>query len=134
MSTAWGKTGRVTLVEPGEYGYSQVIVGGRKVGEVWPLVGKGTWFGSLGSSDDPPHPFGWSADLPAFDHAVMWVLRRAAPKVWREERGPVARVALTAGGWMVTCPNVTHKPYWWEGRDLAFRHAANLTSLCGSKL
>ena len=30
--------------------------------------------------------------LPDLDHAVMWVLRRAAPKVWREERGPVWRV------------------------------------------
>ena len=108
--SAWGKTGRVEVVEYGE----ELLVFGdsARAGEVTLVkhgASRGKWFGAVGSMSTPPRKFAWSPDLPSLDHAVMWVLRRAAPDAWRAERGPVWRVTgsgLTVRGlhWRATVP------------------------------
>jgi hypothetical protein len=48
-------------------------------------------------------------DLPSRDEAIMWVLRRARPDVWRQER-PVV--------WRVWAERVSTRPprwQWWAG-------------------
>ena len=81
--SAWGKTGRVVL---GAGSDPDVLVGGVVVG--WVGERREGWIASA-----TPHApaFGWH--IPSRDAAIMWVLRRAAPDVWREERGAVWRVA-----------------------------------------
>lgn len=87
--TAWGKTGRIVLAQyvdtDGEtWPDYDVYADGEGVGRVQQLLHRG-WAAEVGALLGP-------TTLPSLDAAVMWVLRRAAPAVWREERGPVARV------------------------------------------
>ena len=96
MSESWGKTGRVTLrTWPTESDAdAEVVVDGVLLGDAWRITygeSAGLWFGRTTHTD----PESWEAsdDLPDRDAAVMWVLRRTAPDVWRAERPVVWRVA-----------------------------------------
>ena len=87
--SAWGKTGRVVLAQytdtDGEtWPDFDVYADGEGVGRAYRHTRNSRWATSTGPNLGPL--------LPSLDAAVMWVLRRAAPDVWREERGPVVRV------------------------------------------
>lgn len=74
-ATAWGRTGRVTLTSAD----ADVLIDGNPVG--WVGARSAGWLASTGfGMANGPH-------LPSRDAAVMWVLRRVDPKLWREERG-----------------------------------------------
>lgn len=102
--SAWGRTGRVTLNGPPGFAtnrrgqVSDVLVDGAEVGWVGAPNDVFEWWAV------PTYPSRCNLDLPTLDHAVMWVLRRARPDVWRAERGPVARVErcqFAHGAWHV---------------------------------
>ena len=90
--TAWGKTGRVTLGPKRFDGIETttwVHLHGRPIARVFhPRM---LSFPHYGVDAEPPL-VAYKEGFDSLDAAVMWVLRRAAPAVWREERGPVARV------------------------------------------
>ena len=88
----WGRTGRVTV--SAEYAYGDVtrdiVVDGAPRGRTLSPRPEPDRFGGWGAINYDP--YGYQDDLPSLDAAVMWVLRRAAPDVWRAERGPVCLV------------------------------------------
>lgn len=93
----WGRTGRVTIQGPiTSSTLPGILVDGLDVG--W-LYTPDDWHPLWGTRavvpGRPGIPSGVlvAQDLPNLDAAVAWVLRRAAPDVWRQERGPVWRVA-----------------------------------------
>lgn len=87
MSTAWGKTGRVTLDAAGYTHVLRVMVDGKKVGAIVGHSGSSSaWDCEIPGLNGPGWAWWWDGVAPNRDAAIMWVLRRAAPKVWREER------------------------------------------------
>lgn len=79
----WGRTGRVTLTHLLPALVTEVRVGDELVGHVYD--------DDLSAWDR--HRWKFSPPMPTADHALWWLLRRAAPKVWLEERPVVWRVS-----------------------------------------
>ena len=114
--TAWGWTGRVTLGRKRSDDFSDdemtsrvkvdSLIAGRVLyprDSAWPGYGA---ICALG-----PRSGRYVDHLPSLDAAVMWVLRRAAPDVWRAERGPVWRVKpMWHGAAFDGLPDATCRP------------------------
>lgn len=81
----WGRTGRVVLapVHGNDLTWLRVIADDRRVGSV--MDERTKWLAS------PRWPNPWKR-WPTRDEAVMYVLRRVAPKVWLVERPVMAKV------------------------------------------
>lgn len=127
----WGRTGRVRLVPWGHSDGAKIIVKGRRdrrAGDLW-------W-----QQNSPWGPV-WIAvprttrvgePLDNRDQAVMWVLRRAVPDVWRAERPHVYSVTqsrLAADG----RPTPQTRWFVWEGRDLNIDTPNALDSLSSAR-
>lgn len=87
MSEAWGTTGRVTVHDRYEGILTEVYLDEDTLDEV--LLGHFY----------PDDKYAWDARacrfspvVPTLDAAVMWILRRTVPSVWRAERPVVYRV------------------------------------------
>lgn len=139
--SAWGRTGRVTLD-----------------GEVLPWVRVDEVpVGWVYTPDEDYAGWGprtlrayYAEHLPSLDAAVMWVLRRVDPGLWREERGEVWRVErgpeiahvarwhvhapspegriLFGEGNTSPCPNGCHDDSyseWWVAARVAYGRAAS---------
>ena len=96
----WGKTGRVTL--DGEV-LPWVLVDGESVGWVY-------------TPDDDYSGWGprtkdgyFDEHLPTLDAAVLWVLRRVDPALWRQERGEVGTLQIADDVWFLRTPG---HPAW----------------------
>lgn len=103
--SAWGRTGRVTLA-----------------GEVLPWVRVDEVpVGWVYTPDEDYAGWGprtlcayYAEHLPSLDAAVLWVLRRVDPGLWREERGEVVAVrragAFSATPWAWAVVHGEHGP------------------------
>ena len=86
--SAWGKSGRVTL-DSRDAELPGVRIDGKRVGWLYsPDQGHPRW--GARTFDDAPAGFEWiDGAFPSLDAAVLWVLRRVDPALWRQERGEV---------------------------------------------
>jgi hypothetical protein len=108
MSEGWGRTGRVRLDARGG-NLVLVLAGGEFLGGVWAVTTG--WVGEV----FPPRKYAIESRFTSLDAAVCWVLRRAAPDVWRAERPVVWRVVRGAASfpvsrWHVHAPRGHQEP------------------------
>lgn len=111
----WGRTGRVTLHTAADSRYHSVWVDGEDAGYTRASV-DGTWCAHGWPLCDGP--------FPSLDHAVMQVLRRTAPDVWRAERPVVYSVARA-----VYRPGEVGWWGWWAWRGRNFDKADDVVPM-----